>query len=277
MNNINSFVSKEKIPLNKKLKYLITIPCVNREERNAINVIDKTFEEFEKSNLFTSDINISIALFESGSKNTEYLNFIQTYIDKYCKTNPEIKIQIINSNIPLNGVTNTHKMFVYLNMLPKNLYDFVIWMDDDIFVCNNFIKNADTWIKNYANFSLFSSLYVPYDSIIINDKKHVHIANLPGFYGTCCTIFKPELAAFVIPHWFDKHFEHFEYNPDARFRDCVKMFFPRVRKILVSFPSLVDHMNIGSAIYKNKNINKGHKAKFYIGSSVDPKLYEEIL
>jgi hypothetical protein len=75
----------------------------------------------------------------------------------------------------------------------------------------------------------------------------------------------------------NKHFEHFEYNPDARFRDCVKMFFPRVRKILVSFPSLVDHMNIGSAIYKNKNVNKGHKAKFYIGSLVDPKLYEENL
>jgi hypothetical protein len=43
------------------------------------------------------------------------------------------------------------------------------------------------------------------------------------------------------------------------------------KKICVSYPSLVDHMNIGSAIKQNKLINKDHKAKLFIGVNNDPK------
>jgi hypothetical protein len=272
MNKIKNFITKEKINYDTKLNYLITIPCVNREERNAINVIDKTFSGFEKSGLFESNINLTILLFESGSKDLSYLNFIKQYIDKY-NSQTNIKINIIYSNTQLNGNTNTLRMFYYISKLEKNLYDFVIWMDDDIYVCKNFIKNADIWIKNYANYSIFSSLYVPYNSFYIKNRKYIQLANLPGFYGTCCTIFKPQLSKFILPHWNDKHFIDFEYNPDARFRDCVRKFFPNAHKICVSYPSLVEHMNIGSAIKGKKVVNKGHKAKYFIGEDNDPELY----
>lgn len=273
MQSINQFITKQKIPYTTKLKYLITIPCVNREERNAINVIDKTFESFEKSGLFDTDINLTIILFESGSKNLSYLDFIQTYITKYCSGESTKKIEISYSSISLNGISNTLKMFFYINKLPQETYDFIIWMDDDIFVCKNFIKNADIWIKNYANFSVFSSLYVPYNSSPIQNRKFVQLANLPGFYGTCCTIFKPKLSKYVIPHWYDAHFERFEYNPDTRFRDSVRRNFPFAHKICVSYPSLVQHMNIGSAIKQKKKVNKGHKTLNFIGEMNDPELY----
>ena len=276
MIDTNYFISKKKIQSDVKLNYLLTIPCVNREERNAINVIDKTFECFEKSGLFNSDINIHILLFESGSKDVSYLNFIDIYKEKYCTVdNSNIKIEVIYSNLPLNGVSNTFKMFFYINKISNSLYDYVMWMDDDIFVCKNFIKNADTWIKNYANFSLFSSLYVPYNSFLIKNKKYVQLANLPGFYGTCCTIFKPRLARYILPFWNNEHFDNFNYNPDARFRDCLRKYFPNEKRICVSFPSLVEHMNIGSSIDKHKKINTGHKAKFYIGCENDLLLYEQ--
>jgi len=274
MLHMNYFITNQKISYDKKLKYLITIPCVNREERNAINVIERTFESFEKSQMFQSDIDFTIILFESGSKDTSYLNFINEYKEKYCnKNNSNKKIEIIYSSVPLNGVTNTLKMFFYLNKLPDNLFDFVIWMDDDVFVCSNFIKNADIWIKNYANFSIFSSLYVPYNSYTIQNRKYVQLANLPGFYGTCCTIFKPKLSRFVIPTWFHSHFQKWEYNPDTRFRDSIRMKFPYAKKICVSYPSLVQHMNIGSAIKMKKQVNKGHKTKTFIGEDNDPQLY----
>jgi len=270
MNNIHFFITNLKIDYDKKLNYLITIPCVNREERNAINVIDKTFLGFEKSGLFESNISVNILLFESGSKNTNYLDFINYYKDKY----PNVKIYIIYSKIPLNGNTNTLRMFFYINKLPKNVYDFILWMDDDIFVCKNFIKNADIWIKNYANFSIFSSLYVPYHSFSIKNRKNLHLANLSGFYGTCCTIFKPELSKFILPHWNNNHFEIFGYNPDTRFRDSVRKSFPTSHKICVSFPSFIDHMNIGSAIQHRKVVNKGHKALYFIGEDNDPEIYK---
>jgi hypothetical protein len=273
MKNINEFITKKIIPYDTKLKYLITIPCVNREERNAINVIDKTFESFEKSGLFNElNINLKIILFESGSKNISYLDFIESYKTKY-----SVNIEILYNSVPLNGNTNTFKMFKYISNLPKNLYDFIIWMDDDVFVCNNFIKNADAWIKKFANFSIFSSLYVPYESYPILNRKFIHLSRLHTFYGTCCTIFKPELAKYVIPTWFDYHFERFAYNPDTRFRDSVKKQFPQASNICVSFPSFVEHMNIGSAIRLKKKVNKGHKAKFFIGEDKDPKLYLEFI
>ena len=262
-------ITNKKIPYDKPLKYLITIPCVNREERNAINVVHKTFDEFEKSGMFDSNIDFDILLFESGSRNTEYLTFINEYKTRY----PSKKIEVMYSSAPLNGVSNTLKMFVYISRLPKDSYDFIMWMDDDVFVCQNFMKNADIWIKNYANFSIFSSLYVPYNSAFIPNKKYVKLAHLTDFIGTCCTIFRPQLANIVIPNWYNPHFEQFGYNPDTRFRDSVRKNFPTVKKICVCFPSIVEHMNIGSSIYMNKNINKGHKAKFYVGSDKDPEFY----
>jgi hypothetical protein len=264
-NKINYFITKKKIPSDTKLKYLITIPCVNREERNAVNIIDKTFEIFEQSGLFSSDIDISIMLFESGSNDKSYLNFLEKYNNE--------KIKIIYSTVKLDGNSNTLKMFYTISKLPPSSYDFIIWMDDDIFVCNNFIKNADAWIKEYANYSLFSSLYVPYESVPVLNRKFLHLSDLPGFYGTCCTIFKPALAKYVLPHWYNNHFNQFNYNPDTRFRDSLKKEFPNARKICVSFPSFVDHMNIGSAIKMKKEVKIGHKAKFFIGSDKDPMVY----
>jgi len=267
MIHLDYFINKKIIPRDTNLKYLITIPCVNRSERNAINVIDRTFESFKKSGMFDSDINFTIMLFESGSKDTSYLDFINDY-------NMKNNIHIIKSELPLNGNSNTLRMFYYLNKLQDNLYDFVIWMDDDVFVCNKFLENADAWVKNYANFSLFSSLYVPYNSFPIKGREHVQLANLPGFYGTCCTIFKPKLSKFVIPLWYNQHFEKFNYNPDTRFRDGIKQHFPNAKQICVSYPSLVQHMNIGSAIKQKTVVKQGHKTKTFIGEDNDPKFYE---
>jgi hypothetical protein len=268
---MNTLITNKKIPLTTKLKYLIIIPCVNRLERNAINVIEITFKEFEKSGLFDKDleINFTIRLFESGSKNVDYLEFINRYLEKY----PHLKIEIIYSAMALNGVSNTHRMLFHVSKIPNGEFDFVLWMDDDIYVCKNFMKNADIWIKNYANFSIFSSLYVSYDSEIIQNRKYIRHALLRHFHGTCCTIIKPQLTKYIVPYWYDKIFEMENYTPDIRFKAILRRAFPNDQKICVSYPSFVQHINIGSSIYQNKAINVGHKAREYIGSENDPELY----
>ena len=111
-------------------------------------------------------------------------------------------------------------------------------------------------------------------SFPIKGREHVQLANLPGFYGTCCTIFKPKLSKFVIPLWYNQHFEKFNYNPDTRFRDGIKQHFPNAKQICVSYPSLVQHMNIGSAIKQKTVVKQGHKTKTFIGEDNDPKFYE---
>ena len=268
---MNKIITNRVIPQNNILNYLIVIPCVNREERNAINIIDETFKGFENSGMFQSKINFKILLFESGSKNVNYLDFLKEYQEKYPN-----KIEVIYSSLKLDGNGNTFKMFIYLNKIPKNMVDFIIWMDDDIFVCKNFMENADAWIKKYGNFSLFSSLYDnnKYKSSPIPKFNNVRHSSLPGFYGTCCTIFKPEITKYPVAQWFHKHHQMFNFNPDVRFRESIRKYFFHVTKMCVSNPSLVQHMNIGSSIYKNKQKNSGHRCENFIGEDIDPKFYE---
>ena len=268
---MNKIITNKVIDFEKKLRYLIVIPCVNREERRAINIIEETFSGFEKSGMFESIIEFKILLFESGSYDKSYLDFIKVYQEKYPN-----KIEIIYSDLKLNGNGNTFKMFLFLNKIPKNNVDFIIWMDDDVFVCKKFIENADAWIKKYANFSMFSSLYVPYDSYPIKKFKYISHARVQDFIGTCCTIFKPEIMKYPLAQWFHKHHQMFDFNPDVRFRESIRKYFFHINKMCVSNPSLVQHMNIGSSIYKNKKKNKGHRCNNFIGEDVDPKLYEEL-
>ncbi len=268
---MNKIITNKVISFEKKLQYIIAIPCVNREERNAINVIDETFKGFEKSGMFESLIDFKILLFESGSVDRSYLDFIKVYQEKY----PE-KIFIIYSDIKLNGNGNTFKMFMFLNKIPKNNIDFIIWMDDDVFVCNKFIENADAWIKKYANFSFYSSLYVPYDSHSVKGHTFIKHAYVQDFIGTCCTIFKPEVMKYPLEQWFHKHHQLFNFNPDVRFRESIRKYFFHITKFCVSSESLVQHMNIGSSIYLNKKKNKGHKCNNFVGEDNDPKLYDHL-
>ncbi len=65
--------------------YTVMIPCVNRTERGAINVIDKTFDNFEENGYFDEipNVNIQFYLLESGSKDLSYLAALKPYLDKY--------------------------------------------------------------------------------------------------------------------------------------------------------------------------------------------------
>ncbi len=275
-------------PISKKtkLKYAICLTCVNREEKGHKNIIEETFKSFENGGMFSSRIDVEYYLFESGSKSLEYLNFIENYKIKY----PELKINIIESSFPLDGFTNTHRMCIYLNNLNNTeikacsqsdsqcnfvaendkKYDFVLWMDDDIWVCKKFLENMDAWVKRFGNFSVFSSLYVPFITFPMKNNNLAHTAYIYNYFGSCCTIFKPELVKYIPVHFFNK-----VGKPDSKFRRCIEHYFPNNNKILVSSVSLVQHMNAGSVNHANTKGYGGHKAKNYVGN-IDPKIYKYI-
>ncbi len=258
--------------------YTVMIPCVNRTERGAINVIDKTFDNFEENGYFDEiqNVNIQFYLLESGSKDLSYLAALKPYLDKYPN-----KIKLVLSKEPLDGPKNILRIFQIVN---KYVYDpnhFIIWMDDDILICKNFLKNCDHWIREYMNYTLFGSLYSPYHSFdnnpnFFNCKK----SYIRSYHGSCCTIFKPILAKYIIPLWFKTNMLRNVTEPDLRYRESIMKFFPHIQFFLVSYPSLVEHLNIGSAIYQHKQIKKGHHARIFMGIDKDPMWYrreEELL
>ncbi len=273
--DLQKIYSRSVISPNTPLKYLIAIPCVNREERNAIQIIHKTFENFEKNGLFIDNpfYQLQIILFESGSKQLNYLAFLKPYLEKY----PE-KIKIVFSEKQLDGPKNIIRLFEFVHK-KQDSYDFIIWMDDDIVVCQEFMKNADAWIRKYMNFTLFGSLYTPYQSYPIQPTPQPHCQKsfVRSYHGSCCTIFKPTLAKYILPLWFQTQKLRNVIEPDLRFRESILKFFPQIQTFLVSYPSLVQHLNIGSAIYGHKQIKKGHHARLFIGEEVDPKIYPQTL
>jgi len=275
MNDIYRFYTYQKIPQNQSLKYLITIPCVNREERNAIQIIDKTFENFEKQGIFQHypHFTVDILLFESGSKSLSYLQFIKSFHEKYPG-----RIKIMLSKRNLDGPQNIYRMFSYIQQQAIHHYDFCIWMDDDILVCKNFLQNMDSWVRQHINFTIFGSLYSPYQSYPIqnpNMSSYCQESFVRSYHGSCCTIFKPLLAKYITPLWFKTEKLRFVKEPDLRFRESIMKFFPNIKKFLVCSPSIVQHLNIGSAIYQHKQIRKGHTARHFIGIEEDPLWYSQ--
>ncbi len=272
---MNKIINLKPIPKNKKLKYAICITCVNREEKGHKNIIEDTFKSFENGGMFESKIDIEFLLFESGSKSIDYLNFLDKYKEKYSN----LKIKIIENTFPLDGFTNTHRMFLYLTKFEKelkennkleDLYDFILWMDDDIWVCKKFLENMDAWVKRFANFTIFSSLYVPFITFPMKNNNLAHSAYIYNYFGSCCTIFKPQLAKYIITHFFEK-----VGKPDSKFRRSIEHYFPGSNKILVSSVSLVQHMNAGSVNHADNKGYKGHSAKNFVGF-IDPKIYKVI-
>ncbi len=271
-NDLTKLYTGKIIPFSQKLKYLFIMPCVNRLERNAIQVIEQTFQNFENNNLFDNIENVEwkFLLLESGSKDLSYLKNIYPYFEKY-KNN----INIIYSQNPLDGPKNIYRIFDIALKLKENEFDFIIWMDDDIVVCNNFLKNCDYWIRNYMNFTIFGSLYSPYHSFPVpNLNSNICKQSfVRSYHGSCCTIFKPILAKYIVPLFFKTNLLRNVVEPDLRFRESIMKFFPNIQHFLVSYPSLVYHLNIGSAIYGHQQIKKGHQCKEFIGTSNDPKWY----
>ena len=250
------------------MRYLICIPCVNRlEKANVPNVIHMTFKCFEQGGIFQSKIPFDIYLFESGSTDISYLDFISQYQEKY----PHIQIKIITHPSPLDGFTNTHRMFVHLQQEINQKefhYDYVVWMDDDIVVCKRFMENLHGWMISYGKLSIFTSLYVCYPSFPTKLSHRVHYSYIHNYYGSCCTIMKPNLIQYAIPVFFQK-----VGKPDSKFRRSIEHFFPQNNTILVPSVSMVQHLNVGSVNHKDNKGYKGHRSHNFIGMMKDPKFY----
>jgi hypothetical protein len=249
------------------MRYLICIPCVNREEKaNVKNVLHITFRSLEEGGVFQQKkIPFDIFLFESGSKNLEYLQFLEEYRQKY----PHIQIKVLEHPTPLDGYTNTHRMFLHLTQFDKEdrTYDYVIWMDDDILVCKKFMENVDGWMRKFGHKSIFTSLYVCYPSFPSKIHPSVYYSHIFNYYGSCCTIFRPQLAK-AVPHLFFQKVG----KPDSKFRRCIEHFFPNHPTILVPKVSFVQHLNAGSVNHAGTDY-KGHRSHNFVGVKRDPKYW----
>ncbi len=254
-----------------RTKYLIAIPCVNRSEKGVPNVIHITFRSFEDGGLFRSKVPFDIFLFESGSQSIDYLDFINEYRTKY----PNVKINIITNDFPLDGYTNTHRMFLHFNKMIQDEtmkeYNYVMWMDDDILVCKRFLENTDGWMRKFGHKSIFTSLYVCYPSFPAKIHPSVNYSYIHNYYGSCCTIFAPFLSKCVPQYFFSM-----VGKPDSKFRRCVEKFFPRQTTILVPKVSFVQHLNAGSVNHAGTKYG-GHWSHNFIGVNKDPKYWMGIV
>jgi len=253
----NKLITNRIISKKHRLKYIICLMCCNRKELNAINTIEETIDGFLKANIFRGEFDYDFYIFDTGSTTINYMKNIN---NKLLKNN--IKYKIFTNKTRLSGEFNLINVFRFITK-HKLLYDFAILLEDDIYCCNHLIKNIDIFLKRFGNFALLHTFYTPFESNDTN-LNYLRYSNISTFFGTCCCAFKPELLTHVLKHW--------KYNnkpPDMKFREAIHEAFPPAKYVFCSYPSLVQHMRDGSAIFKHSK-KTGHQTDTFIGPNKDP-------
>lgn len=246
-------------------KYVISILAYNRSDLGNDNLIKESMISLYKSGLFESNIDFKLLLHDSGSLDMEYL-------EEY-KNLPNVIIKKCKQST--NQLVNAHSMLSYIN---NNIEcDYIIYMEDDILFCKNWLENIDNWIhKHEENTDLIFSFYSPYLDTLIEYENNKDIDmwkyNIEKFYGAQCLAFKPDKILSILSI-FNKS-DLYPKNNGIGIPGFTDMLIQNWLKnnseksfIKCSVPNLIQHMNIASSYGTT-----GHKSLCFFGEDVDPRI-----
>jgi hypothetical protein len=241
------------------MKYLISMRTMDRFPKKSY--MHKTMGSLIKSGLFESIIPFELHLFDGGSTSIDYL--------RQYKSLDNLFIHKTNSKITRNeNWLRSIEHIRYFN------YDYVIQIEDDILVCDNWLESIDAYIKKHQKLidkNPMTSFYAPYKEIERKTSKKIEYweQSYQQFYGTQCILFKKDIALKVI-EYIKNGIGDFD-NCSFKFRGekygrgmigaCIDLWLQEWgaanysdKYFLVSCPSFVQH--IGEI--ENKHLHQSH-------------------
>lgn len=236
-------------------KYIMAMTVCNRLEKNGTPTLDLTIDSLKKSGLWQSKIDFTLVLHDSGSVDTSYL-------DKY-ESLPNVLV--VKSKEKAGILKNAVLMLKYIC---KNLQaDYILYIEDDILFCKNWIENLDHWTRSYIRPADWCfSFYCPYEHL---SPFGLNIFNwrLDSFYGTQCFGVPFDKLASLTDFFEKKNKEGYERGNDMFLSEWIRIS-SRKESIKTSYPSIVQHMAIGSTLD-----SYAHKSPSFLGEDIDPKFY----
>lgn len=241
------------------MKYLISMRTMDRSPKKSY--MHKTMGSLIKSGLFESIIPFELHLFDGGSLSIDYL--------RQYKSLNNLFIHEVDHKITRNE--NWLRSIEYVKHFNC---DYIIQLEDDILVCDNWLESIDSYIKKHPtliNRNPMTSFYAPYKEIERKTAKKVDNweQNYQQFYGTQCILFKKDIALEVV-EYIKNGIENFD-DCSFKFRGekygrgmiggCIDLWLQEWgaanysgKHFLVSCPSFVQH--IGRI--KNKHLHQSH-------------------
>ena len=241
--------------------YIFAMTVCNRIESGGINHLDTTIASLRASGLWDSGIDFVLLLHDTGSKD-------QSYLDKYVGQENCI---VVKPKEKLGQQDNMVAMLQYANdNLGGSKDDYVLFLEDDILFCDNFISNLDVWVKKHVvDEDIFQSFYVPYTQSQENIAKGIDEQFLlRHFYGAQALGFKYHRLSSLLAWLKMSRSSNGKWTAlnDLLIRAWVETFGKPTMK--VSAPPLTQHLNTGSSLH-----TPTHQAPNFTGK--DPCFFSE--
>lgn len=166
------------------MKLAIVMITVDRAMLGRQNYFQRTMESFKRARLWESKTPFEFHIFDSGSKDT-------SFIAPWPKE-PNVKLHTSWWRVPPK--INAGRALLVGSELGA---DWVIFVEDDIVVCADFLDGVAAFIEKHANEKYRAvTFYTPYREVEHAKKRNEPFWEYPvkAFYGTQCLAFRTKDA-----------------------------------------------------------------------------------
>ena len=261
----NSTANKSVAPNNRdsRPKFTAVMITVDRDQRNYIeasitSLIDAGFFDYP---------GITLEVFDSGSANTDYLNFIDDLPYPITSNYSPQRIELIENFARA--------------LKAKSAFDaeYIIFMEDDIEVVPNLSHRIDQFIHRHLKGNKVWSFYASYQEIVdaVTAGEEHHDLSYPDFYGSLCFAISAT-DAHSLAAWLSNYYNAGgnRHTADLQINEWLKHEM-KIDHICCSAPSLVQHIGVQSSFSEHAFIqNTSYSMNFWQQGEGKPALANNV-
>lgn len=237
-------------------KYIIGVTSLDRSPKE--NYLKKTLENFDDSGIFKSRIPHEVHIFDSGSRDIDYIPTCYPLEIHFPLQNEIDKIRDIYNDPTRNQITLRQNMVCMATYCSNTDADFVIMMEDDVETCGNFLESVDSWVEknfkpNKDKLMPVVSFFTPRKQIVEKFKSGESIWRYQAskYYGRQCTMVRKKDCS-SIANWFINYFKGKSGGHDLVLQGWMINKFSRRTHLYASSPCFVQHIGRFSSFVDRK-------------------------
>lgn len=176
-------------------------------------------------------------------------SYLQTTLHNLLRSSPSSDMSITLSTNPVCANLNVANAL----MRGSEQAPWVLFLEDDIDVCNDFLGSVSRWLSDHADdqYILYplGAAYPWVDNAVLNNQPAVEYP-VDKFYGTQAFVIRAHdavsLAQYLQDHCYDRTDDGTAY--DLLIADWHKTHYPDLPHLLTPAPSFVQHIGMTSVI-----------------------------
>lgn len=239
-----------------EINFVTVMVTIDRKERGLPNYIAQTISSMLRSGIVINDEkSYELHVFDGGSENTDYIP-------------NKLVVQMARAQIHLapKRLTPCENVASALEYGSKCGFDWVLFVEDDISVCDKFFSGVSDWLRRHMTDEYrLAAFYAAYDEVLqqYQQKKSSWEYPVEAFYGTQCFAVRSEDAKSISEYLLSDN----GHNPgtpsyDMVIKDWSAKYYPNSKNFLASAPCFVQHTGEKSYLF---NGDRYHRCQSWQG------------